>query len=323
MSGITHCAEGDPVNHYLMIKSATRSVASNNKPFLTIILQDISGDIEAKLWDATAEDEEIFIPEAVVKVEGEITSFRGKKQLKIRAIRPVTEADNVNKSDLVPTAPMAIQDMMDQINQYIFEIQNPKMQRITRALVKKHQDAFFEYPAAVKNHHEYMSGLAYHVTSMLHLAKAIAGLYPDLDTDLLYAGIILHDMGKVTELSGPMGTSYTLEGKLLGHISIMANEIVEMAKMLEIEGEEVVILQHLILSHHSKGEWGSPKPPLVREAEILHMIDNLDAKLNMMNRSLEKVKPGEFTERLFAMDNRSFYKPSFEQARVPVNSEKI
>jgi 3'-5' exoribonuclease len=320
MNGIGYRSEGDPVNQFLMIKSATRSVASNGKPFITLILQDVTGEIEAKLWDATPRDEEVYVAEAVVKVEGEITSYRGKKQLRIRSIRPATERDSVKKSDLVPTAPMDVEEMVDRVTQYIFEIKNPTIQRITRALVKKHQNAFFEYPAAVKNHHEYVSGLAYHVVSMLDLAKAIAQLHPELDTDLLYAGVILHDMGKVIEFSGASAPNYTLEGKLLGHISIMANEIAETAKALGVEGEEVVVLQHMILSHHSKPEWGSPKPPLVREAEVLHMIDNLDAKLNMMNRALEQTKPGEFTERLFAMDNRAFYKPTFS-GRVPVNHE--
>jgi 3'-5' exoribonuclease len=319
MKGIGQFTEGEPVNHFLLIKSAVRSVASNGKPFITLILQDVTGDIEAKLWDITPDDEAAYVGAAVVKVEGEITLFRGKKQLRIRTIRLATERDPYNLSDLVPTAPMEIAEMVEKVTQYIFEIKNPAMQRITRALVKKHQTAFFEYPAAMKNHHDYVSGLAYHVVSMLDLAKAIATLRPELDTDLLYSGIILHDMGKVTELSGPSSTTYTLEGKLLGHISIMANEIAETAKMLEIEGEEVVLLQHMILSHHSKGEWGSPKPPLIREAEVLHMIDNLDAKLNMMNRAIEQTKPGEFTERLFAMDNRSFYKPKlpvFEKSEI-------
>ncbi|MGV3489025.1 MAG: 3'-5' exoribonuclease YhaM [Tuberibacillus sp.] len=309
MRGIGHLSEGDPVNQFLMIKSAARAVASNGKPFMTLILQDVSGDIEAKLWDTTPDDEAAYVGEAVVKVEGEVSSFRGKKQLRIRNIRLATDRDSYHISDLIPTAPMQVSEMVDKVTQYIFEIKNSAMQRITRALLKKHQKAFFEYPAAMKNHHEYMSGLAYHVVSMLDLAKAIASIRPELDTDLLYSGIILHDMGKVIELSGANSTTYTLEGKLLGHISIMVNEIGETAKMLEIEGEEVVLLQHMILSHHSKGEWGSPKPPLIREAEVLHMIDNLDAKLNMMSRALEQTKPGEFTERLFAMDNRSFYKP--------------
>jgi 3'-5' exoribonuclease len=148
---------------------------------------------------------------------------------------------------------------------------------------------------------------------MLDLAKAIAQLYPSLDTDLLYAGVILHDLGKVIELSGPISTTYTVAGNLLGHISIMVNEIGKAAEELNIHGEEVMVLQHMVLSHHGKAEWGSPKPPLIKEAEILHLIDNIDAKMNMLDRALERVKPGEYTEKIFALDNRSFYKPAFHK----------
>ncbi|BBP88230.1 hypothetical protein BsIDN1_18480 [Bacillus safensis] len=104
-----------------------------------------------------------------------------------------------------------------------------------------------------------------------------------------------------------------MEGNLIGHISIMVTEIAKAAEELSIDSEEILILQHLVLSHHGKGEWGSPKPPMVKkkEAEILHYIDNLDAKMNMMDRALEHVKPGEYTERIFALENRSFYKPTF------------
>ncbi|WP_249664056.1 HD domain-containing protein, partial [Lysinibacillus sp. D4B1_S16] len=122
----------------------------------------------------------------------------------------------------------------------------------TRAAIKKNQDAILDFPAATKNHHDYASGLLVHMVSMLKLGKAIADLNPTLNRDLLYAGIILHDIGKVVELSGPVATTYTVEGNLLGHITIMVNEIAKIASELEIEGEEVMRLQHMVLSHHGK-----------------------------------------------------------------------
>ncbi|RSK26318.1 3'-5' exoribonuclease YhaM [Bacillus sp. HMF5848] len=311
INGITHCNVGDQVEAFLLIKSSVKGVASNGKPFLTLIFQDKSGEIEAKLWDATPDDETNYCAETIVKVQGDIHHYRGRNQLKLRAIRPANEMDGVKHHDFLEKAPVTIDAMQEKVTQYIFEMKNPNIQRITRFLLKKYQPAFFEYPAATKNHHEFISGLAYHVVSMLDLSKAIATLYPSLDRDLLYAGVILHDLGKVIELSGPVAASYTVEGNLIGHISIMVNEIGKAAEKLEIEGEEVVILQHLVLSHHGKAEWGSPKPPMIKEAEMLHYIDNLDAKMNMMDRALGKVKPGEFTERIFALDNRSFYKPTF------------
>lgn len=311
--GILDYDFGVQVDLYLLIKSATKGIASNGKPFLTLILQDQSGEIEAKLWDANEEDEKNYTAQNIVKIIGDTHNYRGKSQLKIRQIRRTGPSDSVKLDDFLETAPLSQEEMTGKLTQYIFDMKNPNIQRITRHLLKKHQKAFLEYPAATKNHHEFVSGLVYHVVSMLDLAKAIATLYPSLDKDLLYAGVILHDMGKVVELSGPISTAYTVEGNLLGHITIMVNEIGKAAEELGISGEEVLILKHLVLSHHGKAEWGSPKPPLIKEAEILHYIDNLDAKMNMLDRALERVKPGEFTERVFALDNRSFYKPIFHK----------
>ncbi|WP_433748655.1 3'-5' exoribonuclease YhaM [Falsibacillus pallidus] len=311
--GVLHYDVGDQVELYLLIKSSTKGIASNGKPFLTLILQDKSGDIEAKLWDASDEDEKVFQAQTIVKVSGDLQNYRGRQQLKLRQIRPANPQEGVQISDFLETAPITKDEITSKITQYIFEMKNPNIQRITRHLMKKHQSEFLEFPAATKNHHEFVSGLAYHVVSMLDLAQAIAALYPSLDKDLLYAGVILHDLGKVMELSGPISTSYTVEGNLLGHITIMVNEIGKAAEELGIHGEEVMVLQHLVLSHHGKLEWGSPKVPMIKEAEILHYIDNLDAKMNMLDRALERVKPGEFSERVFALENRSFYKPVFHK----------
>jgi 3'-5' exoribonuclease len=311
--GVLQYDVGEQVELFLLIKNATKGIASNGKPFLTLILQDKSGDIEAKLWDASNEDEKNYVAQSIVKVLGDIQNYRGRSQLKIRQIRPSLQNDHVKLDDFIETAPVSRDEMISKITQYIFEMKNPNIQRMTRHLIKKYQNAFLEYPAATKNHHEFVSGLAFHVISMLDLAKAIASLYPSLDKDLLYAGVILHDLGKVVELSGPISTVYTIEGNLLGHITIMVNEIGKAAEELGISGEEVMLLQHLVLSHHGKAEWGSPKPPLIKEAEILHYIDNIDAKMNMLDRALERVKPGEFSERIFALDNRSFYKPIFHK----------
>ena len=311
--GLLEHEVGEQAELFLLVKNSTKGIASNGKPFLTLILQDRTGDIEAKLWDISEQDEQTYKAETIVKVSGDLHNYRGRLQLKIRQLRPASPQDGMKISDFLETAPVSQDEMMGKITQYIFDMKNPNIQRVTRHLLKKYSQDFLVYPAATKNHHEFVSGLAYHVISMLDLAKAISGLYPSLDRDLLYAGVILHDLGKVTELSGPISTAYTTEGNLLGHITIMVNEIGKAAEELGIKGEEVVVLQHLVLSHHGKMEWGSAKPPMIKEAEILHYIDNLDAKMNMMDRALRHVKPGEFTERVFALDNRSFYKPTFHQ----------
>nr|WP_285852025.1 3'-5' exoribonuclease YhaM [Sporosarcina luteola] len=303
---------GEPVELYLLIKQSTKGITQQGSPFMTLILQDKSGDIEAKLWDAGEEHERLYAAATIVKVGGEVHEYRGKNQLRIKSIRPAKEDEGVTISDLVPSSAKSKEVLYEELLQYFFEMKNPHIQRITRHLLKKHQADFLVYPAATRNHHDYVSGLLDHVVSMLKLGKSIAELYPSLNKDLLYAGIILHDVGKVIELSGPVGTQYTVEGNLLGHITIMVNEISKAADELEIHGEEVMLLQHMVLSHHGKEEWGSPKRPMLMEAEILHYIDNIDAKMNMLDRAMSKTANGEFTERIFPLDNRSFYKPNIE-----------
>ncbi|GGC73833.1 3'-5' exoribonuclease YhaM [Thalassobacillus devorans] len=310
--GIANYNVGDGFDGFMMIKSASKGVASNGKPFLTLILKDASGEIESKLWEATSEDEAVFQAEELVKLSGEVTSFRGRPQLKIQSIRPVQATDGVAPEDFVEKAPIKKEALMERITEAVFEMKNPNIQRLVRYFVQKYQEALLTFPAATKNHHAYVSGLAHHIVSMLNLARELKELYPSLNKDLLYAGVILHDLGKLKELSGAAAPNYTMEGKLIGHIPMMVQEIGQAAEELKITGEEVTILQHLVLSHHGKSEWGSPKPPLVREAEVLHLIDMLDAKMNMLDRALGKVQPGEFTERLFSMEQRSFYKPLFE-----------
>lgn len=309
--GIANYTIGDTFEGFMLIKSATRGTASNGKAFLTIYFTDSTGEIEAKLWDASKDDMETFVEEKVVHIVGDINEFRGKAQLRIKTIRPAQVTDGVRVSDFLQKAPVDKAVLQEKITEAIFEMQNPNLQRIVRAFVQKYQEELYVYPAASKIHHAYVSGLAHHIVGMLQIAKQLCHLYPTLNKDLLYAGVILHDIGKIHELSGVVSTSYTLEGNLLGHISMMATEVKEVADQLGIEGEEVIVLQHLILSHHGQLEYGSPKRPIIQEAEILHLIDVIDAQMNVLTRELGKTLPGEFTERIFSLDNRSFYKPKF------------
>ncbi|RIJ67908.1 3'-5' exoribonuclease YhaM [Rummeliibacillus sp. POC4] len=312
MNGVATLQAGAPVDQYLLIKQATKGVTTMGKPFMTLILQDKSGSVEAKLWDTGEEQEKLYQAGVIVRIGGEIHDYRGKLQLRIKTIRPINADENITVTDLVQSAETPKEELFDQLMNFFFEIKNPNISRLTRYLIMENQQSLMTFPAATKNHHDYASGLLDHVVSMLKLGKAIADLYPTLNRDLLYAGIILHDIGKVVELSGPISTSYTVTGNMLGHISIMVSEIALAANELNIEGEEVMLLQHMVLSHHGKEEWGSPKKPMLQEAEILHYIDNIDAKMNTLKRALGKTKPGEFTERLFPLDNRSFYKPTIE-----------
>jgi 3'-5' exoribonuclease len=146
---------------------------------------------------------------------------------------------------------------------------------------------------------------------MADLAEKVCQIYPSLNRDVLIAGTLIHDIGKTVELSGPVATQFTLEGKLLGHISIMQAEVRMAAKELGMTGEIPVIMEHMVLSHHGIPEYGSPVMPLTREALALNMIDDMDAKMMILDKAYADVEPGGYTSKLFTMDERYFYKPLY------------
>ena len=309
MRNVEKLNPGDSVENFFLIHRATQGVTAQGKNYMTLYLQDKSGDIEAKLWTVTKDDMKILKPEIIVWVKGDVINYRGRKQMKVNQFRLATAEDGVKTQDFVDGAPLSPNEIQDELSHFILEIENAHLQRITRHLLKKYQDKFFTYPAASSHHHNFAGGLSYHVLTMLKIAKSLCDIYPLLNRSLLYSAIILHDIGKVRELSGPVATTYTVEGNLLGHISIASDEVAEAAKELGIDSEEVMLLRHMILAHHGKMEFGSPKLPHLKEAEILFFIDNIDAKMNMFDKAFKKTEKGQFTERIFGMDNRQFYNP--------------
>lgn len=309
MRNVEKLNPGDSVENFFLIHRSTQGVTAQGKDYMTLYLQDKSGDIEAKLWTVTKDDMKILKPEIIVWVKGDVINYRGRKQMKVNQFRLATAEDGVKTQDFVDGAPLSPNEIQDELSHFILEIENAHLQRITRHLLKKYQDKFFTYPAASSHHHNFAGGLSYHVLTMLKIAKSLCDIYPLLNRSLLYSAIILHDIGKVRELSGPVATTYTVEGNLLGHISIASDEVAEAAKELGIDSEEVMLLRHMILAHHGKMEFGSPKLPHLKEAEILFFIDNIDAKMNMFDKAFKKTEKGQFTERIFGMDNRQFYNP--------------
>lgn len=281
---------------------------TNKAPYLSLTFQDKTGLLDAKLWAATPEQIETIIAGKVVHVVGDAIKYNEDIQLKINKIQ-LLDSSKEEQVKYLKSAPVEKEDLLSSIQEYISKIDNEKMNIIVSSLFLEYQSNYVIYPAASRNHHEYVSGLAFHTLSMLNIAESLCEQYSTLNKDLLYSGVILHDLGKVIELSGPIVPEYTMEGKLLGHISIAQALVENCAKDHHIEGEEVVLLKHMILSHHGKMEYGSPVLPLIKEAEILYLIDNIDARMNMMDKALEGVEPGGFTKRIFSLENRSFYKP--------------
>jgi 3'-5' exoribonuclease len=292
----------------LLVSNILQGVTTKGSPYLSITFQDKSGQIEGKLWDVKPEQLQIIKQGIIVLVSFEVLNYREQLQLKIFDVKPLDQK-SVSIDDFLPESDVSSDELKLSIEGFISQLKNPVYKSLVSAIVTEVGYDFYEYPAASKNHHEFKGGLASHVVSMINLAKEVLRLYPMLDHDLLMSGILLHDIGKTVELSGPILTEYTTVGRLLGHISIVNAMIYHHAKLLGLETkEETMLLQHVVLSHHGQYEFGSPVLPLVPEAEVLHLIDNLDARLNMFSKAMENIDEGMFTQRIFSLENRSFYK---------------
>ncbi|HPI99751.1 MAG TPA: HD domain-containing protein [Enterococcus sp.] len=311
MKKLRELAVDEEFQAFVLVKNADVRIAKNGKKFIAFTFQDTSGTLDGKFWDASEDEIKRFEAGRVVYLTGKREVYQGNPQVKILQLRTAKAEEPSDPSLYMERAPIQKEAMEEEISQVLFEITNPHWNRIVRFLLNQYKKEFFDYPAAKRNHHAFAGGLAYHTTTMLRLGKAIVREYPELNASLLYAGIILHDLGKVIELSGPMSTEYTLVGNLVGHLVLVDEEITKACLALKIDEreEDVVILRHMVLSHHGLLEYGSPVRPRIMEAEILHQIDNLDASMQMLLTSIRQTEPGEYTDRIFGLDNRSFYVP--------------
>ena len=211
--------------------------------------------------------------------------------------------------DFYKSSPLTLESSEKEINRYISLISNKIVKDITEYLVLNYHDKFYTYPAASKMHHAYVGGLVYHSIGMLHMADAFIENYPYLDKDYIYAGIILHDIGKTTELSGQVDTTYTLEGQLLGHLVLGAMEIEKAATKLGYIGtKEVLYLEHMLVSHHGLPQFGAAKKPLTAEALCLWHIDTIDSKFRVLGEELEKTESESYTDSIGVLDKTKIWK---------------
>lgn len=296
------------VSGQFLVVNVTKGVNNNTgMGYLSIELRDSSANIVAKKWDSTPNDDAIFVAGNVVYVEGDTNKYKDNLQLKILNAKQVP-LEEIDPTKFVKAPPIPAEELIKRYNEYIESINNEDAKKLVKYLADKFKEKLYVFPAAVSIHHEYASGLLMHSTTMAKVADELCKIYP-LDRDILIGGILLHDIGKCIEFEGPAVYHYSLEGKLLGHISIMVSELRKAAEKLEITSEVPLLLEHMVLSHHDKPEYGSPVPPLTKEALALTMIDNLDSKMVILDKALEVTNEGEFSAKIFALDGRMFYKP--------------
>lgn len=296
-------ASGTQFNGFVMVKQFEVGTTRKGDQFYSLILSDKSGSVNAKIWSNAIKGTVKVTVGAPLYIVADVSEYRKQLQLNIVNYREIDENDNVNISELQMAAPLSPEELRDLIESRISEISDDFYKHIVTNMIRSKINEFYTYPAASSNHHAYYSGLAYHVHLMIKIADAICGIsgpYSKVNKDLLVAGIILHDIAKTIELSGPDNTSYTTEGMLIGHINLAVNLIEKEADKLrdkkfwndECEVKKMK-LQHLILSHHGKQEWGSPVVPRLLEAELLHHIDMIDSRVNMIVDGLENTQPGQ------------------------------
>jgi len=291
---------------FVLVRAAEQRTSSNGGKFLDMTVCDLSGDFNAKVWDGTAQPPR---PGTVIKIRAMMQEYNGHPQLRVDKLRLLSDKDEVDMGQLVPCAPEPAADMLAAINRRIDGMQDEDLRKVTRLRLNECGPRLMYYPAATKLHHAERAGLLHHTSTMLKMADAICQIYPTLDGDLLAAGVILHDLCKIEEIRADetgVAADYTREGQLLGHIVMGVSALSRACDEAGVGGEKKLMLEHMLLAHHDLPEYGSPKPPMFPEAEVLHVIDLLDARMFEMNRALDAVAPGSFTERIWSLDRRLY-----------------
>lgn len=306
---------GEKIESFYLIKNFEVKKTTAGKQYIDLDLVDKTGAINAKIWEYSKETEKIVIDNSIVKIRGEVLEWSGSKQVKVNKIRGALPEDNVKITELIPSAPVEASEMYNAVRSYANRIKDEEIRLLVNNILDKYSEKLIYYPAAKKNHHSYLGGLLYHMMRMLQLGEKIGLIYNFLNMDYLYAGVLLHDICKIIEMdSDEFGvvSDYTMEGKLLGHIIQGVKEIEIEGNKIGIDREKSIILQHMVLSHHYEPEFGSPKKPMTPEAEVLHFLDIIDARMFDFQHALAGIEPGSFTDKIWLLDNRNLYKSTLD-----------
>jgi 3'-5' exoribonuclease len=299
---------------FFLVRDLAIKVGSNGKQYLDLSIADKTGEMRAKKWDVSdAEAESLGKIHAgdIMKLKGTVTEWNGMRQLRVGKLRLANDQDEIDKRDFFKAAPEDPAKMYDYIMKAASAVSDNDLRAVAERLMTSNRERLMYWPAASKNHHAEYAGLLWHMKRMLMTAEKLCDVYASLNRDLLVTGVIMHDMEKLNEMSADeMGvvTEYTFEGVLLGHLVQGAIELDRLCEELAVPYEKRIMLEHMAISHHYEPEYGSPKKPMFPEAEALHYLDMLDAKLFDMEDALVMTQPGEFSERVWTLDNRRIYK---------------
>ncbi|MGN1162212.1 MAG: 3'-5' exoribonuclease YhaM family protein [Candidatus Fimenecus sp.] len=317
----TEIGNNGQVEGFAVIKQCDRKTAKNGNAYLDIVLSDKSGEIFAKLWDYNEVSHGKYENDMFVKIRGTVLKYNGNDQLRIERIRPVTESDNVNVADYVKSADYDGNEMFDSLVSKVSAFQDEELKKIVLYLLDSNKEKILFYPAAYRLHHAIRCGLLMHTASIVKLCEGVCRVYPFVNRELLISGAILHDIAKTVEFDvreTGLASGYTVEGNLIGHLVKGAMMVEEAAKKLSIDREKSMLLQHMILSHHGEPDFGAAVRPQFLEAELLSELDLMDARVYEIMSAVEGVEKGEFSQRLWALEDRKFYRYNDAELKVDI-----
>jgi len=298
MKYIKDIREGERVLEYYLCKKKENRESKAGKTFLSLKLQDKTGVIDAKVWDIT-HDIGQFEEGDIIKIDGQSNFFQNEMQIKVFKLRKSREGE-YEPTDYIPCSKQDIEEMYKKVKNIIKSLKNPFVKTMLENILIKNENiakSYKTHPAATYMHHSYMGGLLEHSLSVAEICDSLGARYEYVNRDILIAGALLHDIGKIYELAPLPQSEYTDDGQMLGHI-VMGVTLIseETAKIPDFPHELASVIKHLIISHHGEFEYGSPKLPSTSEAIILHFADNIDAKLTTYGEILEKdTTPGKWT----------------------------
>ena len=316
---------------FLLVRGAEKKTDKNNRAYLDLNLTDRTGEINCKVWNLGS-DAAVPAGGSVIWVRGTVQEYNGRLQMRVEQWRQAEENDPVEMNQLMPAAPKSAADMRKEIAEVVDAFESEELKKLVLEMLDMAGEQLDYFPAAQRMHHAERSGLLHHTTDMLKLARTAAEIY-DLNRDLLYAGVILHDLGKIDELKSDRSgnvSDYTRDGQLLGHLVRGITNLNRAAEKTGVHGETVVLLEHMLLSHHGEEIYGSPKPPMFPEAEALRWIDMMDARMNTIKGVFDKTPEGAFSEKAYSLERRIYHphypkngKKNGKGGETPGNPEDI
>ena len=298
------------VEGYCLVKLVEQKTSSKGDTYLDFTLGDKDGEINGKLWRYVPSEHGEYKNNDLVKIRGTISQYNGVDQLRIERIRHCIEQDNVAMEDFVQSVAYSSLDMYNELMSIAGDFSDENLKKLVTAIYEDNREALLYWPAAFRLHHAIRGGLLMHTLSIVRLGEMICEVYPFIDKDLLLTGAMLHDISKLEEFvvnEAGIAESYSIEGNLLGHLTMGAVKVNKYAEKLGIDRKTAMLVEHMILSHHGEPDFGAAVRPMFIEAELLSQLDLMDSRVYEMKEAVAGLNEDDFSARLWALDNRKLY----------------